>query len=626
MLKFSDTIVIVPKEADGVQYKPLTNYDRIGIDSAVNKVVKSGMPAISSMLPKTIIDYTRDTLKEVETSLKTREAEIESGQCDELRDLQAELDRLNSELEAKRADLLEALKDKFDKLEESKRKLNRQMFMLDTQIYGIRCFTGEVIDFIKLRDGEMLNRECPLVVYQKLRYLDEELGSALSLYGITFNQKDIFEQVLQTRDDMVDFFCPSEKCISVVRISRDGKCYGSHDMFGNVLKEYEIEHGDAIGILVRNKDVLYIGWADPERITLEEDVFYQGKEEIHQVSDNIEDMKGKSSSNNEIISRYFLFNVLQGCIANNQEGTRYNIIDVPEGTSFLNPNKYIVYSAADAWISASKYPPLSELLSECSENAKVGDNVLIMLKLNGDNHFRTWSNNRGRGQKNIVGNLGPKNNKIYKINMKDNADSIAIYHTHIVGGETPEEFEYLFENSSTKASAEEYFQRMCNIWNISFDPSYIEYRLEEHLYISILKDNSEGVWDGYSYHERQKDSRVNFEIDADEFMNLELLNSAWLEDHIASRSTDDVWVGGQNVNYRYLIVYLNKALSHIREREVTEKKMLEEAGFTEFDRIDWRDALSRYKIKTGRHVLKTRWAKQLADTLNRSINISEQNR
>lgn len=69
-------------------------------------------------------------------------------------------------------------------------------------------------------------------------------------------------------------------------------------------------------------------------------------------------------------------------------------------------------------------------------------------------------------------------------------------------------------------------------------------------------------------------------------------------------------------------MYLKNALNYIREREQHEMALMMEAGFRDFDKVDWLDELSRYKLETGRHELKPRWAKQLAAKLNELVKTS----
>lgn len=59
------------------------------------------------------------------------------------------------------------MNEKQEELKQQMEVLNRQMFLLNTEIYSIRCFMGETVDFIPLTTGAYSKVTDPLVVYQK---------------------------------------------------------------------------------------------------------------------------------------------------------------------------------------------------------------------------------------------------------------------------------------------------------------------------------------------------------------------------------------------------------------------------------------------------------------------------
>ena len=59
-----------------------------------------------------------------------------------------------------------------EELEEKKEQLEGQIYLLDSQIYAIRCYAGEVVNFTRIRSGKNAPDTEPIVVHQKLRFLD----------------------------------------------------------------------------------------------------------------------------------------------------------------------------------------------------------------------------------------------------------------------------------------------------------------------------------------------------------------------------------------------------------------------------------------------------------------------
>ena len=76
-------------------------------------------------------------------------------------------------------------------------RLEKQLYVLDTELYSIRCFMGETVQFVHLRSGRHSTVETPVVLYQKIRYLDEEMGKFLAVYDFDAEYRSLFEQALQ---------------------------------------------------------------------------------------------------------------------------------------------------------------------------------------------------------------------------------------------------------------------------------------------------------------------------------------------------------------------------------------------------------------------------------------------
>ena len=115
---------------------------------------------------------------------------------------------------------MKSLQKRKQNLKQKVEELNNQIYMLDTQIYAIRRMTGEVVNFTKLTNGQSADINAPLVIYQKLRFLDEELGKLIALYDFDGEDCGCFEDLLKHRRDMgglflsgrqISFICQSEQ-------------------------------------------------------------------------------------------------------------------------------------------------------------------------------------------------------------------------------------------------------------------------------------------------------------------------------------------------------------------------------------------------------------------------------
>ena len=122
--------------------------------------------------------------------------DVKDAKTAELSAIQKEIDEKVAELNLKRERLLAELNEKKSLLNQKMLELQNQLFMLETEIYAIRCFLGETVEFIKLKSGTTESSSTPIILFQKIKFLDEELGRLVSLYDVDFEDKYLFEKYL----------------------------------------------------------------------------------------------------------------------------------------------------------------------------------------------------------------------------------------------------------------------------------------------------------------------------------------------------------------------------------------------------------------------------------------------
>lgn len=255
------------------EYKDYSDYTPDQMCSIAGETASSIIPSgqgFSSVTDvKKDIYSKEEKLKEQENALKKLQQEQEE-----------KLEEMKRQLMEQYRPLWEMIEKKQAELEEEKKKLENQLTVLDTQIYAIRCITGEVVDFTQLVTGRHADTDSSVVIYQKLRYIDEELGKYLALYDVDGDDAGLFEDILKNREDLRDLFSPGEKAVSFVKVSRSGIGYKNHEKFANMLQKYEKYHGHTIGILIKDGENLYMGWTDEDRIDIhDENIFFAPQEE-----------------------------------------------------------------------------------------------------------------------------------------------------------------------------------------------------------------------------------------------------------------------------------------------------------------------------------------------------------
>lgn len=230
----------------------------------------------TALSQKTVKEQLSTHQTEIE-KLKSEMKDVEGAKTGELAELTAQIEALKQELWQKKDKLMAELNRKMEEMEEKKEQLEGQIYLLDSQIYAIRCYAGEVVNFTRIRSGKNAPDTEPIVVHQKLRFLDEDLGRLASLYEIQWNELDMFESFLKHSPYALDTFAPNERCIMLVRLSRTGKSIGrAMDNEGrpyhNMLDRYDYYHGKTVGIIIRNGENLYLGWTDENRVHISDDL------------------------------------------------------------------------------------------------------------------------------------------------------------------------------------------------------------------------------------------------------------------------------------------------------------------------------------------------------------------
>lgn len=585
--------------------------------------------------------------KEVASGIRNKQKEID-GKKKELEQLekekQAELEKLKQELEAKYAEKTQLIREKKKEMEEQMVQLNNQMFVLDTELYGIRCMMGETVQFVQLVKGLEAEEKVPVVFFQKIRFLDEELGKWLAVYD--FDGKDIatFEDALKNREDIRERFAPGPKSVSVIRISKNNILCGASDMVSNVLDTYKKFHGKQIGILIRNGENLYVGWTDEEKVRIKDENVYL-KPETRE--DSLEEAEVQSRE--EVASRYFVFSILQGVLNDSR------ILKVPEKINVLTPSPYLIFSMADGWLEDNRYGTFADIVERTDAPLMKGDMILTTLKIERDDaglgniwnngrstRYDAWNNDRGRGERNRTHDAHIPDRRVVPVNLVDTIDTYTITEKKFLltvtevpvkvireGNTTVTQFRYdtkktneylgkitsyltvknnkLYEKIDVKgkppeqilATAKAYGYVHTDAEQIMMDHAHSYYTVfesivhtetEKEYYVSAKKDN---YW-------KDTDSFANMEIRPGEYLNLTFLNSVYLVYAIQNHKIGGWRRGGMTVDYANSIPYLNKALEYIRKREKEEAAML--GRYMELYE-GWQVDVSEWRLKNNYHRL-----------------------
>ena len=347
----NDKVYLLPESFLSIEQHK--SYDNIPI----SQIKALGGESITGIVPTGSFDNISVNSVKSNINEKLKDIETTNNQIKQLeKEKEEKLEEMKRQLELMYKDKFDLIEKKRAELEEMKEKLNKQLYVLETEIYGIRCYSGEIINFTQLASGKSASKEIPITVYQKVRYLDEEMGKYLALYDFDGEDIKYFEDAIRYREDLRELFAPKDKSVSLVKISKTGSGYCSNDKVANALKYYEKYHGHTIGIIIRDGENVWMGWTDEEKISISDgNMFYEPKKTLVERED---ENYASSSSTEEMVSRYFIYAILQGIIDSNK------MIRIPEKVSMMKSSPYIVFSVADGWLEDNRFGTFADIVKK----------------------------------------------------------------------------------------------------------------------------------------------------------------------------------------------------------------------------------------------------------------------
>lgn len=338
------------------------------------------LPAEISSLSVNSINEEKNKILSAEEQLKKQKDDISFARTEELQKLEQEIKKMQNALYERKQELMAELNAKMAEMNEKKAELNKQIFMLESEIYSIRSYTGETIELRKVRDGKKASAETPLVVNQKIIYLDEDLARIVSIYQSEIaSHFESFEAALKGSDEVFDNFCPQERCLTFFRLSKNA----TYRWFNGDKKMYmteELIHGKKMGCILRNGEEAYLCWLDeswrvneqgePVPVTFSEDLMYRpDKETSYADVDDYSHMH--SDSQNTMLSRVFAMFVVQGILDNK------GLLEFPEAVKITKPGPYIVYNFATGWVTDDRFGDFATLVDNLNKRTKVKDQILV---------------------------------------------------------------------------------------------------------------------------------------------------------------------------------------------------------------------------------------------------------
>ena len=509
------------------------------------------IPAEAEMLSKPTV---RAALEQENARLNDVEQEIRSvqdGSASELAELMEQMKKIKQKLDAKKTEMMAELERKKEELEEKKEELENQIFLLDSQIYSILCYAGETVKFTAIRTGRNAPDTEPIVVYQKLRFLDEDLARMVSLYEIDWSEMDLFEDFLHHAPGALEMFAPNERCVMLVRLSKSGKKIAdSNDISGmtNMLEKYDYYHGKTVGIIIRNGENLYIGWTDEDRIHIDDDLLiskssvqetvtaenvpnfeFAGDRECYLKEQKKKEREAKKTIMDGLVSRNYIYQILQGVI------DRTPMLPLPEGVKLNRQSEYVVYAVADLWLSDTRFGSFTDIVDRANSKVTKGDIILTVQSLHPVYgkyaQDSPWENDRGRGERNRTHDVNISDCTLYPVNLVewDDTEYYLFYRmedgktlyrvrrpygfklphgVELIPGDEPGTMKFKLSGDVSELDISKAYGLSSRV-----KPLYEKGESNFHVFVSAKKTS---CWRDYA----NDNARANFELYSNEYVNL----------------------------------------------------------------------------------------------------------
>lgn len=598
-----DCGIVVPTPDLYLDYKAFESMDDTPVLQMKAQLAAAGAGAESAILPASADgQLTVSALKENRAAEQSRLEEMQAemkrvqrGENTELEAIKKEIQALEEKMYARKQELMSEIEDKMADMEEKVGQLEAQIYLLDSQIYAIRCLAGEVVNFTHIRAGRNAPETEPIIIHQKLRFLDEDLGRMASIYQISWDRIGVFEEFLRHSPEALETFAPNKRCVVLVRVSKSNTQIGRSSMmpYSNMLQTYEYFHGRTVGIIIRNGDNLYFGWTDEDRVHIKDDfIISRITTEVmpHEETERLvalceadkkrqlrekrqEARKEKMVAVDAIVSRAFVFNILQGVVNNT------SWLPLPDGVKISQQSPYVRFSLSDMALEDHTFASFDQLVELANKDVAEGDSLLIMQNLHA---FSTNynPNDRGRGEADRTHDCDVKDGGIYPANLveySDPVEMVEVKRAYTFIGET--KTYTINQNAATKLEPDDTVIRRYT-------------KVDRTIYISVRKTCPRGY---YGYSEKTV-PKANFRVNAEEFLNLSWMNSVWLSWVINTKNIGRLQLKGQPVEYAHAIQYLKIALEYVQRREEEEKKAIDICDPDICKNPDWPLMLSDWKF------------------------------
>lgn len=295
----------------------------------------------------------------------------------------AAINNLKAEMEAKITAMYEMQAKMMAELQSKIQLYEHELLIMRSDLTAFEYRNGLTVNFMNIHKGANAPVHQPIIIHQKLIYLDEDLPRLTDLYDVDSGSLEV---AIKNSPALLEHICPTSKGITFLKMRNSA---GNYELENTVMKFIRNVMPNEVGVLVRNGENTWFTWLDSNDISLSTDSFTSKSSD-------------EETSVSLLQSRYYLFNLIMGLIERNE------ILQLDHVPTNMFADPSIIWSSADSQIADSTYVELSKIIPILNQYSKADDPIYVLnsfadsAEYNG--HYGGGHTERGRGDNALTDN------------------------------------------------------------------------------------------------------------------------------------------------------------------------------------------------------------------------------
>lgn len=295
----------------------------------------------------------------------------------------ATINNLKAEMQAKITAMYEMQAKMMAEMQAKIKLYEHELLIMRSNLTAFEYRNGLTVNFMNIHKGDNAPIQQPIIIHQKLIYLDEDLPRLKDIYD---EHAGSLEVAIKHSPALLEHICPTNKGITFLKMRNSA---GSFELNNTVMEFVRDTMPNEVGVLVRNGENTWLTWLDSEDISLSEDSFTSKSSD-------------EETSLSLVQSRYYLFNLIMGLIERNE------ILQLDHIPTNMFSDPGIIWSNADSQIADSTYVELAKIIPILNKYSKTDDPIYVLNSFTDSatyaGRYGGGTTKRGRGDNALTDN------------------------------------------------------------------------------------------------------------------------------------------------------------------------------------------------------------------------------